>query len=163
MGRTLKKEKPAPIFEVIQLQKKIDSLEKRYKENELVIREMRKIIRHYYDVIATVNDWIWEVDENARFTFSSPQVKSILGYEEDEILGRSRFELMPKEEGERLAVSYVQMAAKRSNFNDLRSVNVHKSGKLVTLETNGAPFFDEDGTFRGFRGVSRDVTPRHAR
>jgi PAS domain S-box-containing protein len=64
-------------------------------------------------MIETVNDWIWETDENARFIFSNAQVKNVLGYEPSEILGKTRFDLMPREEAERLAANYVQIVAKK--------------------------------------------------
>lgn len=29
---------------------------------------------------------------------------------------------------------------------------------MVVLETSGVPFFDDDGAFRGYRGIDRDIT-----
>jgi PAS domain S-box-containing protein len=42
----------------------------------------------------------------------------------------------------------------------LENINLHKDGHLVLLETNGAPVFDKQGRFRGYRGMDRDVTAR---
>ena len=37
---------------------------------------------------------------------------------------------------------------------------MRKDGRLVTVETSGMPVFAEDGSFRGYTGVDRDVTSR---
>ncbi|RPJ04825.1 MAG: PAS domain S-box protein, partial [Deltaproteobacteria bacterium] len=52
------------------------------------------------------------------------------------------------------------IAAARRPFSGLENINLHKSGRRVVLETSGVPIFDEQGGFRGFRGIDRDVTAR---
>ena len=36
----------------------------------------------------------------------------------------------------------------------------HRDGRLVTVETSAVPIFDAQGTFRGYRGIDRDITGR---
>ena len=50
------------------------------------------------DIVATSQDWIWQVDAAGRFTFSSPAVADILGYTPAELLGRHFEFLLPEED-----------------------------------------------------------------
>jgi PAS domain S-box-containing protein len=111
-------------------------------------------------LIESANDWVWEVDANVVYTYVSPQCRQILGYEPEEIIGKTPFDLMPPEEARRIAAVFGRIGAERKPFRGLENVNRHKDGHLVTLETNGLPVIDQEGTFRGYRGMDRDITER---
>ena len=36
-------------------------------------------------------DWFWEFDENANFTYVSPRIRDLLGYEPEELIGLNAF------------------------------------------------------------------------
>jgi len=48
--------------------------------------------------------------------------------------------------------------AKSSEPFRLHNISYNSKGELITLETSGVPFFNDDGILSGFRGISRDVT-----
>jgi PAS domain S-box-containing protein len=114
----------------------------------------------FRNLVETTSDWVWEVDENAIYTYASPQVFDILGYTPEEILGKTPFDLMPSPEDERVASLFAPIVAKRQPFKCLENINWHKNGCFVVLETSGTPIFDEEGRFRGYRGIDRDITER---
>jgi PAS domain S-box-containing protein len=114
----------------------------------------------YRTLVETVSDWVWEVDENVAYTFVSPRVRDLLGYEPGEILGKTPFDLMPPDEALRVKEIFLPIAASREPFPAIENANLHKDGHLVVLETSGAPFFDANGTFRGYRGVDREIGAR---
>ena len=111
-------------------------------------------------LVETTSDWVWEVDENAVYTYVSPRVHDLLGYEPQEMLGKRPFDLMPLEEAQRVVEIFEPIAAQRMPFGTLENVNRHKDGHLVVLDSSGVPFFDMDGAFRGYRGIDRDITER---
>lgn len=111
-------------------------------------------------LVETVSDWVWEVDENVAYTFASPKVRDLLGYEPGEILGKTPFDLMPADEALRVKEIFGTYVAKRDPFPAIENTNLHKDGHLVVLETSGVPFFDGNGTFRGYRGVDREIGAR---
>ena len=129
----------------------------RFSEAENALRESRK---RYQEIVETVSDWVWEVDENAVYTYASPKVRDLLGYDPEEVVGKTPFDFMLPSEARRVRELFVSIAARREPFSALENVNRHKDGRLVVLETSGAPFFGEDGTFRGYRGVDRDIGER---
>lgn len=125
--------------------------------SEKQLKESRALFR---DLVENTQDWIWEVDLNGRYTYSSPQVQDLLGYSSDEILGKTPFDLMSAAEAERLQKLFQQLLQQQKPFNNLEKINRHKDGYEVTLEANGTPIFDANGAFKGFRGVNRDISER---
>ncbi len=121
---------------------------------------LRESEERYRSLVETVSDWVWEVDENVVYTFVSPKIRDLLGYEPGEILGKTPFDLMPPDEALRVKEIFIPLAARREPFPAIENANLHKDGHLVVLETSGAPFFDADGTFRGYRGVDREIGAR---
>ncbi|WP_016953336.1 PAS domain S-box protein [Anabaena sp. PCC 7108] len=129
--------------------------ERKQAQDALKISEER-----FRNLVETSSDWIWEVDENCIYTYVSPKVRDILGYEPQEVLGKTPFELMPPAEAERVMQIFAPIAAERQSFKCLENTNCHQDGHLVVLETNGLPIFDVEGRFRGYRGIDRDITAR---
>jgi len=121
---------------------------------------LRESEERYRTLVETVSDWVWEVDENVVYTFVSPKIRDLLGYEPGEVLGKTPFDLMPPDEALRAKEVYGRYAARREPFPAIENTNLHKGGHLVVLETSGAPFFDADGMFRGYRGVDREIGAR---
>lgn len=115
---------------------------------------------HFRQLVETTSDWLWEVDENGAYTYASPVVRQLLGYEPDELLGRTPFDLMPPEEARKVAERFGDIVARRMPFSALENTNRHRDGHLVILETSGIPLFDDAGRFVGYRGIDRDVTER---
>ncbi|MBZ5671215.1 MAG: PAS domain S-box protein [Acidobacteriia bacterium] len=119
---------------------------------------LRESEGRYRDLVESSNDWVWQVDENAIYTYAGPQCRELLGYEPEEIIGKTPFDLMPPEEQQRVGQAFSAIAAQRAPFRALENTNLHKDGHLVILETNGTPVIDERGIFRGYRGMDRDIT-----
>ncbi|TKB33489.1 MAG: response regulator [Nitrospira sp.] len=112
-------------------------------------------------LVETTSDWIWEIDAHAVFTYSSPQVFDILGYEPKDVLGKTPFDLMPQEEARRIENLFTPIAKARQPFNSIEAVYLHKDGRRIVLECGGMPIFDHANRFSGYRGIDRDITERH--
>jgi PAS domain S-box-containing protein len=109
-------------------------------------------------LLETTSDWIWEVDKTGRYTYSSPMVTTLLGYEVSEILGKTPFDLMPADESKRISAIFKKHLKKKQPIIRLQNWNVHKNGQKILLESSGVPFFDATGTLCGYRGIDRDIT-----
>ncbi len=112
--------------------------------------------------LETLSDWVWEVDPAGAYTYASPGVRQLLGYEPEEVIGKTPFDLMPPMEASRVKEIFESSARDRSPLCRIENVNLHKDGRAVVLETSGVPFFDADGTLLGYRGVDRDISERKA-
>ena len=116
--------------------------------------------RRFRDIALSSGQWVWEVDDEGRYTYCSEGVVDVLGYELSEILGRSPFEFMPEDEASRVAEAFAKIAASRQPIRDLENRNIRKDGSEVVLLTNGLPVLDCDGNLLGYRGVDTDITQR---
>ena len=132
-----------------------DISDRKTAEIKLVQSEER-----FRSLIENTSDWIWEVDESGNFTYVSPKIRELLGYEPEELIGTSPFALMPDDEAARLTARLREFAAALAPFSGVENINCHKDGHLVVLESSGVPILDEHGNFRGYRGVDRNITER---
>jgi len=121
--------------------------------------QLQKSEKRFRNLVETTNDWIWEVDVNGVYTYVSPRIRDILGFEPSEIIGKTPFDLMPPKEAQRVLGIFAPIAAAHSQFLNLENKNIRKDGRVVIMETSGAPIV-EDGIFCGYCGVDRDITMR---
>jgi PAS domain S-box-containing protein len=133
----------------------IDVTERKLAEEALLRSEQK-----FKDLTEMTTDWVWEVDRQGIYTYASPKIKDILGYEVSQVLGKTPFDLMPEEEAERIRKIFNEKVIDNEPFYGLENVNRHKDGHSVVLETNGIPIFDEKGQLKGYRGIDRDITDR---
>ncbi|HEY9872948.1 MAG TPA: PAS domain S-box protein, partial [Candidatus Obscuribacterales bacterium] len=120
----------------------------------------RQSEERFRNLVETSSDWVWEVDANAVYIYVSPKIRDLLGYEPEELLGKTPFDLMLPEEASDVAPIFSFIIASQQPFSAFESVNLHKDGSEVVLETSGVPFFDANGKFQGYRGMDRDITER---
>ncbi|OGG44674.1 MAG: hypothetical protein A3F84_11550 [Candidatus Handelsmanbacteria bacterium RIFCSPLOWO2_12_FULL_64_10] len=125
------------------------------------LEELRQREEKFRSLVENTSDWVWEVDASGRYVYSSPRVRDILGYEPEEIVGRTPFDLMPSEaEVRRVRALFEEAVRRRERLVVLENVVVHKDGRHVVLETSGVPILRPDGTLTGYRGIDRDITER---
>lgn len=112
------------------------------------------------------SDIIWTMDENHRFTYSSPSCKRILGYSYEEIADGYPERLHPPGIRE-LVVEHIRQ--RRQSIADgvpnrepkrLELEQYLADGSTMWMEAVTTPMFDDKGRFRGIVGVSRDITQR---
>jgi len=121
------------------------------------LRENEERLRN---LVKTIKDWIWEVDPRGIYSFVSPGVRDLLGYEPEDLLGKTPFDIMPPDEAERMGKIFGDILKTAKPLPPIENTCLHKDGHPVTLETSGVPFFAADGTLLGYRGVDRDITGR---
>nr|WP_127476866.1 PAS domain S-box protein [Sulfurivermis fontis] len=130
------------------------------QERDRIEGLLRDSVQRFRNLVESTNDLLWEIDGAGRYTYVSPQIRNILGYEPDEVIGRTPFDLMQPGEAARLETVFHELVTQRAPIRGLENINRHKDGRLIVLETNGVPVYDDSGTFVGYRGIDRDVTER---
>jgi len=129
-------------------------------EYTLDITEQKESLDRFRAMTENTSDWIWEIDENLNYTYASPRIKELLGYEPEEIIGKTPFDLMSPDEGERVFEDFSHIVKLRLPFSRVENTNLHKDGHQVVLETSGVPIINAFGNFMGYRGIDRDTTER---
>ncbi len=125
-------------------------------ERELLDSEAR-----FRQIAETAQEWIWEVDTEGLYTYSSPMVESLLGFTPDELVGKKYFyDFFLPEEKEKLKSTALELFSKKEIFRNYENTNLHKNGQKVILSTSWSPIFDEYGNLKGYCGVDEDITER---
>jgi PAS domain S-box-containing protein len=104
------------------------------------------------------SDLIWEINEYDRFTYVSPKIKDLLGYEPIEIIGKTPFSLLSPEVKTQIRIEFQSVKNNRNPIKQIENKNIHKDGRTIILETSGIPIFDKEGNYGGYRGIDRDIT-----
>jgi PAS domain S-box-containing protein len=122
---------------------------------------LRKSEERFRQVAENVGEWIWEVDVNGLYHYTSPVVEKILGYTPDELVWKMHFyDLFAPHVREALKASALEVFARKEPFRVFQNPNITKNGRTVILETSGVPMLDELGNLIGYRGTDTDVTER---
>lgn len=107
----------------------------------------------YRALVETINAWFWEVDQDGRYLHVSLRAKYFLGYDPEEIVGKTLFDLMPPAEADRVRPLFRMALDNQEPILCLETTYLRKGGARVVLETKGAPVIDGQGKCVGFRGM----------
>ncbi len=105
-------------------------------------------------------EWLWEQDAQGRYLYSSGAVRQILGYDPEEILGRSYLNLLTEEDKAHWCAESPPTPENQKPFRHLVNRYLHKDGHEVYTESTGEPLFAEDGSLLKWRGIDHDITAR---
>ncbi len=123
---------------------------------DLIYNKLKK----FKEISENQADWVWEIDQNLRFTFSSLGIKDILGYNPEEILGNTLFDFMTQEEAPVRYKEFMESFRQASTIRNFDSYCIDAHGKKVLIETNAVPYFNTENQLIGYRGISRDISSR---
>lgn len=122
---------------------------------------LRASEERFRSLVETTSDWVWEVNATGVYTYASPKVRELLGYEPEEVIGRTPFDFMhPGDEQKRVRAIFADAVLSRKPLKALENVNIGKDGRHVVVETSGVPILDGEGNVLSYRGVDRDITER---
>jgi PAS domain S-box-containing protein len=121
---------------------------------------LRESEKRYRDLVETINEVIWEIDSDGVYSYLSPRVKDILGYEAKELLGEPFTDKMAPDEADHVFDIFMEIVTDPKPFMALETTPIRKDGFAVVIENSGKPFFSAERKLLGFRGVYRDITER---
>ena len=109
-------------------------------------------------------DWLWEVDTRRRLRSVSPRFAYALGKGVEEVEGERFLNIIAGRNWSEEAVHHslhdlAERLKRGENFSAL-IVRVEINGRQRWWELSGAPMFDSDRRYIGFRGVGSDVTEK---
>ncbi len=116
--------------------------------------------QRFRSIAELASDAVWQGDQQGVFVYFSEKVRDILGYEPEELIGKTPFDLMPPEEAVRFGGMIKGVTDDQKPFSFLENINIHKDGHRVVVEVSGLPMIDYDGIFQGYFGIIRDISER---
>jgi diguanylate cyclase (GGDEF)-like protein/PAS domain S-box-containing protein len=106
------------------------------------------------------SDWYWEIDEQFRFSRFDGyrQGKAMIRMQDS--LGKTRWEIGALNMTPADWDAHRQVLAAHRPFRDLELQRLDAVGQPYWVSVSGAPIFDSDKQFRGYRGIGRDISTR---
>jgi len=123
--------------------------------------EQQQILRNsearFRSLTELSTDWYWEQDAEFRFTqISIGRIRADV----EPFIGKTRWELPLEGVAPAQWAEHRRLLEQHEPFKDFVYQVRADSGELHTFSISGTPFFDEQGLFRGYRGVGSDITDR---
>ena len=115
---------------------------------------------NFRSLVETINDVAWEIDTEGRFTYISPQIKDMMGYEPSEFIGKTILVFLSPAHAGDILEGFKVLFSNPAPYTLQETYLRHKDGHEIIAEANSVVLYDENGKFRGYRGVTRDVTTR---
>ena len=112
----------------------------------------------FKDFAESASDWFWETDRDTRITYLSERFAGATGAAPKTFIGRPALEtLQPMAEGETRAQQVADLEA-RKTFRGWIYRGLLPDGREAYWKISGAPVFDIDGAFAGYRGTGTNIT-----
>jgi two-component system, cell cycle sensor histidine kinase and response regulator CckA len=130
-----------------------DITERKWAEEALRASEKK-----YRLVVESLNEGIWQIDRNAHTTFVNPRMAEMLGYTEDEMLGKHLFAFMD-ERGIEIATQ--ELERRRRGVRGQHEFEFRrKDGEPLFVNLETSPLLDDTGAYTGALAAVMDVTER---
>ena len=137
----------------------------RYQGALADITERRSIEKRLYQqqefarrLVDSFPDLIFVVDTEKRYTFVSPKVKEVLGYEPQEAIGMVFGDRTHAEERTAVLSVFDDLVQGKRNFASIEVRVRHKLGEWRRLRCHFSPLFDVNGKIEGVVISGRDIT-----
>jgi PAS domain S-box-containing protein len=141
-----------------ELKQRVKKLEKETAEHKRSEEALLASKEQYRTLVETMSDGLAVMDENMILTFVNDRFCQMLGYIQNELIGRSGRELYD-EANEKIFKE--QMARRRQGkHGSYEILFTKKDGQQVSAIISPKPIVDEEGRFKGSFAVVTDITER---
>jgi len=122
-------------------------------------RAVKTSEQRFRRMVEMSSDWYWMQDEHFHFVevpgLDMPELDT------DVVIGKARWEIpglapLPEKAWEQ----HRGRLERHESLSDFVFLRYNKSGELRYLSVSGEPIFDEQGKFRGYHGIGRDITEK---
>jgi len=148
-------------------------IEQQQYEQELTAWETQLNERSeiYRAVIDASFDHVFRLDLNGQFTYNSPSVVELLGYDPEELTGSSMQLVFPDEEAAERAMELLEQILSGETVEERYLPLETKAGDVIYADVRGTPIYDSEvpeserttEDIVAVQGMTRDVTDRKRR
>jgi PAS domain S-box-containing protein len=125
------------------------------REAEEALRQSEK---QYRFLVETMNDGLGAMDEHQRITYINPRITELLGYSEDELIGRQVSVLL--DETNRKILQDNLNRRQSGDQTSYELVWTRKDDSQFPAIVSPKPIFDAQGRFKGSFAIITDITAR---
>ena len=125
------------------------------KRAELKLKESEE---NYRTLIENAQEGIWTIDENSITSFVNPKMAEMLGYAQDEMLGKHLFDFMNERS---IVIANRNLERRKQGIKEQHDFEfLNKNGTLIYAILETSPLMDEEGNYKGAVAFVTDITAR---
>jgi two-component system, cell cycle sensor histidine kinase and response regulator CckA len=124
------------------------------KRAEEALRESEE---RYRRITENMSDFVSELDAQGIFRYNSPSIKRIMGYDPEELIGSSAFDLIHPEDRDQVIAQYME-GVRTGSARNVEQRYRHKNGTYAWLRSSGQPLFGPSGEHIGAIVNSNDIS-----
>ena len=124
-------------------------------ESKRLENALRESEEKYRNLVENINDVIFSTDENGNITYVSPAIKTSIGYDPSEVIGRNFSEFIHKDD-----LPYVLNRFQGILYGELEPAEYRilaKTGAYRWVRSSSSPVYKGDNIV-GLRGIFADIT-----
>ncbi|MDQ4127915.1 MAG: PAS domain-containing protein, partial [Actinomycetota bacterium] len=127
------------------------------KQAEEALAEERTLLRTLID---NLPDYIYVKDRESRFVINNTEHARLLGAPEEELVGKTDFDVFPREHAERYYSDEQEVVLTGKPLIGREEPSVDRAGNRRWHSTTKVPLQDSAGGIAGLVGISSDITER---
>src|SRR5262245_2157667 len=129
-------------------------------ERKLAEQALRESEARFRNLTEFSSDWYWRQDESLGFVYASNQAYEVTGDTPDSSFGKKRWELTNITPLSCSWAEHQAVLSARQPFRDFEYSRLAPDGATRYVSVSGVPIFDDEGRFKGYQGVARNITER---
>ena len=150
-----------PIFDASGQIAAIGGLDQDISTVTQTLRALKESEQRFKDFAEIAADYFWETDAGDRFTYFSDSFERVRGLPPEALLGKTPQQPITKDMKENVGMGEYRSAIRARRAFSVGITRRRFDSSMLRLLITGRPVFSEDGTFRGYRGATRDITDQH--
>ena len=141
-----------------ELETKLNSSETQLEEIMLLNQELTLSESRYRTLVDNMNEGVLQVDNDETIRYVNNQFCNMLGYKEEELIGRNATQLLSVNDEDKKAMRN-KIADRRKRKKGRYEIQIRKkNGEAIWLSVSGAPVMDEKGKVVGSVGINTDIS-----
>jgi PAS domain S-box-containing protein len=121
-------------------------------------RALRKADSRFGLVTDLHASWYWETDAQLHLTVLHGSALAKFGVDPAEVLGKPSKAIFGFELTEITGEAFAQIRAERKPYRNIRARMALPGDRMLYISIDGDPAFAPDGSFAGYRGITREIT-----
>lgn len=122
---------------------------------------MRELLGiQYKKLLQNTSDWLWEIDDKNIYTYCSEGVSQTLGFNVQELIGKTPFDFMSNAEGQKVKKLFALHTLSKEPIVEFENIYTHKDTHEITLIINAIPVLNKNGDVVNFQGLAKDISDK---
>ncbi len=134
------------------------SLKKEQEKSGAERKDKNQAEEKYRNILESIEDGYYEVDNKGNFTFFNDSMCRILGYLREELMGMNNRAYMDKDNAKKIFKTFNQVFKTGISTKAHDWQLIRKDRSVCFVETIVSLIKDKNGNGIGFRGIARDVS-----